>query len=232
MTSIDELGSLTTPALADACLRVGVEVRTAPEGLRQLIPGTRAAGEVLPVRHAGSVDVFFEAYERSRGGEVMVIDNGGRTDEGCIGDLTVIEAREAGLKGVVVWGHHRDTDELLALGLPVFTYGRMPLGPRGARPRQSDALTSARFGGFSVSSEDAVLADGDGAVFVPLARLEELVAAGQAIMKRERAQAAQAERGKSLREQMRFAEFLSRRERDPSYTFRQHLREVGGEIEE
>jgi regulator of RNase E activity RraA len=184
MTSIDELGSLTTPALADACRRVGVEVRTAPEGLRQLIPGTRAAGEVLPVRHAGSVDVFFEAYERSRGGEVMVIDNGGRTDEGCIGDLTVIEAREAGLKGVVVWGHHRDTDELLALGLPVFTYGRMR------------------------------------AVFVPLARLEELVAAGQAIMNRERAQAAQAEGGKSLREQMRFAEFLSRRERDPSYTFR------------
>jgi 4-hydroxy-4-methyl-2-oxoglutarate aldolase len=104
MTSIDELGTLTTPALADACLRVGVEVRTAPEGLQQLIPETRAAGSVLPVRHAGSVDVFFEAYERSGGGDVLVIDNEGRTDEGCIGDLTVIEAREAGLKGVVVWG--------------------------------------------------------------------------------------------------------------------------------
>jgi 4-hydroxy-4-methyl-2-oxoglutarate aldolase len=232
VSTIDELASLTTPALADACMRVGVEVRAAPSGLQQLLPGTRAGGPVIPVRHAGSVDVFFEAYERSRGGEVLVIDNEGRTDEGCIGDLTVIEAREAGLKGVVVWGCHRDTDELVALGLPVFTYGRIPLGPREARPRQSDALTSAPFGTFTVTAEDAVLADGDGAVFVPLERLEELVAAGQAIMKRERAQAAQAEEGKSLREQMRFAEFLTRRERDPSYTFRQHLREVGGEIEE
>jgi 4-hydroxy-4-methyl-2-oxoglutarate aldolase len=228
---MDDLATLTTAALADACLRVCVEVRAAPSGLHQLLPGTRAAGPVLPVRHAGSVDVFFEAYERSRGGEVLV-DDEGRSDEGCIGDLTVIEAREAGLKGVVVWGYHRDTDELMALGLPVFTYGRMPLGPREARPRQSDALTSARFGEFTVSSADAVLADGDGAVFVPLAHLEELVAAGQTIVKRERAQAAQAEGGKSLREQMRFAEFLSHRERDPSYTFRQHLREVGGEIEE
>jgi 4-hydroxy-4-methyl-2-oxoglutarate aldolase len=229
---MDELATLTTAALADACLRVGVEVRAAPSGLQQLLPGTRAGGPVLPVRHAGSVDVFFEAYERSRGGEVLVIDNDGRSDEGCIGDLTVIEAREAGLKGVVVWGYHRDTDELMALGLPVFTYGRMPLGPREARPRQSDALTSARFGEFTVSSADAVLADGDGAVFVPLARLEELVAAGQAIARRERAQAAQAQGGKSLREQMRFAEYLSRREREPSFTFRQHLREVGSEIEE
>jgi regulator of RNase E activity RraA len=187
---------------------------------------------VLPVRHAGSVDVFFEAYEQSQGGEVLVIDNEGRTDEGCIGDLTVIEAREAGLRGVVVWGAHRDTDELLAIGLPVFSYGRMPLGPQKARPRSNDALTSARFGPFTVTAEDVVLADADGAMFVPLARLEEVVETGRAIVERERGQAAQAEKGTSLREQMRFAEYLRRRTDDPSYTFRQHLREVGSEIEE
>lgn len=232
MTAISDLALLTSPALADACMRVGVEIRSAPSGLQQLLPGTKAAGPVLPVRHAGSVDVFFEAYEQSQGGEVLVIDNQGRTDEGCIGDLTVIEAREAGLSGVVVWGCHRDTDELLALGLPVFSYGRVPLGPREARPRPPDALTSARFGPFSVTANDAVLADADGAMFVPLARLEELVETGRIIIERERAQADRAAEGASLREQMRFADYLSRRARDPSYTFREHLREVGSEIEE
>jgi 4-hydroxy-4-methyl-2-oxoglutarate aldolase len=232
MTAISDLALLTSPALADACMRVGVEIRSAPSGLQQLLPGTKAAGPVLPVRHAGSVDIFFEAYEQSQGGEVLVIDNQGRTDEGCIGDLTVIEAREAGLSGVVVWGCHRDTDELLALGLPVFSYGRVPLGPREARPRPPDALTSARFGPFSVTADDAVLADADGAMFVPLARLEELVETGRTIIERERAQADRAAEGASLREQMRFADYLSRRARDPSYTFREHLREVGSEIEE
>lgn len=232
MSTIDELALLTTPALADACMRVGVDVRAAPSGIQQLLPGTRAAGPVLPVRHAGSVDVFFEAYEQSQGGEVMVIDNEGRTDEACIGDLTVIEARQAGLRGVMVWGCHRDTDELLALGLPVFSYGRVPLGPQKPRPRPNDALTSARFGAFSVTAQDAVLADADGAMFVPLARLEQLVEAGRAIMEQERAQAFRAEKGTSLRDQMRFAEYLSRRADDPSYTFRQHLRKVGSEIEE
>jgi regulator of RNase E activity RraA len=232
MTAISDLALLTSPALADACMRVGVEIRSAPSGLQQLLPGTKAAGPVLPVRHAGSVDIFFEAYEQSQGGEVLVIDNQGRTDEGCIGDLTVIEAREAGLSGVVVWGCHRDTDELLALGLPVFSYGRVPLGPREARPRPPDALTSARFGPFSVTADDAMLADADGAMFVPLARLEELVETGRTIIERERAQADRAAEGASLREQMRFADYLSRRARDPSYTFREHLREVGSEIEE
>jgi 4-hydroxy-4-methyl-2-oxoglutarate aldolase len=232
MTAISDLALLTSPALADACMRVGVEIRSAPSGVQQLLPGTKAAGPVLPVRHTGSVDIFFEAYEQSQGGEVLVIDNQGRTDEGCIGDLTVIEAREAGLSGVVVWGCHRDTDELLALGLPVFSYGRVPLGPREARPRPPDALTSARFGPFSVTANDAVLADADGAMFVPLARLEELVETGRTIIERERAQADRAAEGASLREQMRFADYLSRRARDPSYTFREHLREVGSEIEE
>jgi 4-hydroxy-4-methyl-2-oxoglutarate aldolase len=232
MPPIDDLATLTTPALADACLRLGVEIRAALPGLRPVIPGTRVAGLVLPVRHAGSVDVFLEAYEAARGGEVLVIDNAGRTDEACIGDLTVIEARLAGLAGVVLWGLHRDTDEVVELGLPVFTYGSFPVGPTEARLRADDALTSARFGPFAVTAEDAVLADPDGALFVPLAGLEDLVAAGRTIMDRERAQADRARAGTSLRAQMSFGDYLAKRAEDPSYTFRQHLREVGGEIEE
>lgn len=232
MPPVDDLLTLTTPALADACLRLGIEIRAAPPGLRPVIPGTRVAGPVLPVRHAGSVDVFLEAYEAAQGGEVLVIDNAGRTDEACIGDLTVIEARLTGLAGVVLWGLHRDTDEVVELGLPVFTYGSFPVGPTEARPGANDALSSARFGPFAVTAEDAVLADSDGALFVPLAGLEDLIAAGRTIMERERAQADRARDGSSLRAQMSFGDYLARRAEDPTYTFREHLREVGGEIEE
>jgi len=38
--------------------------------------------------------------------------------------------------------------------------------------------------------------------------------------------------GTSLREQVRFEEYIERREANPRWTFREHLRTVGGAIEE
>jgi 4-hydroxy-4-methyl-2-oxoglutarate aldolase len=38
--------------------------------------------------------------------------------------------------------------------------------------------------------------------------------------------------GTSLRRQLRVDQYLSRRRSEPRYTFRQHLREIGGAVEE
>lgn len=35
---------------------------------------------------------------------MLVIYNGGRLDEACVGDLAVVEAEAAGVVGLVVWG--------------------------------------------------------------------------------------------------------------------------------
>ena len=63
-------------------------------------------------------------------GDVLVVDNGGRLDEACVGDLVVLEAQAASLEGMVVWGLHRDTGDIRAIGLPVFSLGARPNGPR------------------------------------------------------------------------------------------------------
>ena len=224
--------SLGTAQIADALLRLGIRPDVAPAGLGPVVIGTKAAGRALPVRHAGSVDVFLEAFASATGGEILVVDNQGRTDEACIGDLTVMEAQAAGLGGILVWGLHRDTPELRDLGLPVFTMGATPVGPQRLDDTHPDALRSAFVGDVLVTRDEYVFADDDGAVFVRESHVEAVLAIALEIRATEEAQAGSIRAGTTLRDQLRFDEYLQRRARDPEYTFRIHLREFGGAIEE
>ncbi|NGY64963.1 RraA family protein [Lentzea sp. NEAU-D13] len=216
---------LTTAHLADACIRSGIPVRTVV--LTPVIPGTRTSGRVLPARHAGSVDVFLEAVERSQPGDVLVVDNDGRTDEACVGDLIVLEARAAGLAGVVIWGLHRDTQDIRAIGLPVFSLGANPTGPLSLRDRAPEALSTADIDQWTVTSDDVVFGDDDGVLFVPAADVDAVLAKAASIRDVERAQAERVRQGESLRGQLRFDEYLA-----SGLTFREHLRKIGGAVEE
>jgi regulator of RNase E activity RraA len=222
--------SLSTPLIADACLRLGLPIRAAPSGIRALLVRSRIAGRALPVRHYGSVDVFLEAMGMAHPGDVLVIDNGGRMDEGCIGDLTALEAHACGLASIVVWGYHRDTVELKQIGFPIFSYGTCPTGPQRLDLRDQNALVTARFGEFKV--EDVVFADADGVLFAPSQKVEELLSTANTIWQTERRQVEALQAGKKLRDQLRFDEYLAKRSADPDYPFRRHLREIGGAIEE
>ena len=224
---------LTTPHVADACLKQGVEVRCAPSDLRALsLAHCRFAGRVWPVRHYGSVDVFLEALESSAPGDVLVIDNGGRRDEACIGDLIALETKSAGLSGIVVWGLHRDSREIVTIGLPVFSLGACPTGPLRLDPREDQTFVSARVGPWAVGPDDMALGDENGVIFVPRARAEAVADSARAIRAKELAQARAMRRGISLRAQLRFSEYLAERNSNPKLTLRDHLRRVGGAIEE
>ena len=227
-----EFADLSTPLVADACIRTEVPLRLAPPGIAAVVPGSRLAGRALPARHYGSVDVFLEAFRRAEPGDVLVVDNGGRTDEACVGDLTVLEAESARLGGLVVWGLHRDTPELREIGFPVFSYGSYPPGPVRLDEQEPEALTSARFGPHVVSGDDVVFADDDGVLFVAAGRVEEVLEAARQIWHKEREQARRLQAGETLREQTAFDDYVARRAADPSYSFRQHLRRIGGAIEE
>jgi regulator of RNase E activity RraA len=224
--------TLTTAHLADACLRAQVPVRCAPARLHAVVAGSRLAGRVAPARHLGSVDIFLEALQGAAPGEVLVVDNGGRLDEACVGDLVALEAQAAGLEGLVIWGLHRDTADIQAIGLPVFSLGAIPTGPQRLDVRPHDALASATVGDWTVGREDVVLGDDDGVLFVPAARAVDLFTLAETIRDTERRQAERIRAGVSLRRQVQFDSYLAQRQRTPSLTFRDHLRAVGGAIEE
>lgn len=221
-----------TTAVVDVCLRLGEALRIAPSGLRPITEGMRVAGSVLPARHYGSVDVFLEAFEQAKPGDVVVIDNEGRLDEACIGDLTVLEAVTAKVAGILVWGLHRDAGELRRIRLPVFSYGSYPAGPTKLRRRPEEALQSARFGDATVVKGDFAVADDDGAVFVSAKNASPVLREAKAIARKERRQADEVRTGSTLRAQFQFHEYLERRRLEPDLTFREHLRRIGGEIEQ
>lgn len=224
--------ALTTAHLADGCLRARLAVRCAPAGTRAVVPGQRVSGRVLPARHAGSVDVFLEALGDAQPGDVLVVDNRGRLDESCVGDLVTAEAAAAGLDGIVIWGLHRDSAELREIGLPVFSLGSLSTGPLHLGDRAPDALLAATVGAWTVTTDDLVFGDDDGVLFVPAAHAEDVFRLAEGIRDTERRQAELIGKGTTLRDQVRFDAFLSRRAEDSSYTFRQHLRAEGGAVEE
>jgi regulator of RNase E activity RraA len=225
------LSQLSTPHLADACLSTGTPLRCGPAQLKPLAPGATCCGRVFPVRHVGSVDVFLEALENAQSGDVLVVDNGGRVDEACVGDLIAMEVQNAGVRGIVIWGLHRDSTQLLRIGLPLFSMGAIPVGPQRLDPLSPDCMYWARVGAWVVTAADYVACDDDGVIFLPGARLPEIIAAAADIAEKERCHAERMRAGVSFRDQTRFPEYLAMRERHPSLTFREYLKKVASTIE-
>lgn len=229
---IEQLRTLTAPHIADGCLRSGLPIRVAPPAIKPLTNGMTCVGRARPIRHLGSIDIFFEALEHADSGDVFVIDNGGRQDEACIGDIVALEAQAAGIVGFVIWGLHRDSKELSEIGFPIFSMGSLPTGPQRLHPRPVDVFAHAIVGNHTITEKDIVVADANGVIFLPEDRLEDIVAAATAYRETEARQLAAMQAGRTYRSQTRFAEYLEARQKDPSFGFRQHLKqiELAGEV--
>ena len=199
----EAFAGLPTPLVADACVRCGVPLRAAPPGIRAVVAGQGIAGRVLPVRHYGSVDVFLEAFRASTA-TCWSSTTAAALDEACVGDLAVLEARAAGVAGLVVEALHRDTPELAAIGLQVFSYSGYPAGPVPLDKQEPEALVTARFGPHLVSAGDMVFADDDGALFVAAERAEQVLVTAHQIWQTERDQARWIREGRALRQADRF----------------------------
>jgi len=228
----EQFSQLSTPMIADACVRLKLAVRSMPAGLTALIPGSKVAGQALPVKHYGSVDIFLEAMLQAKPGDILCIDDRGRNDQACIGDLTALEAECYGIAAMLVWGCHRDTDELVRIGLPIFSYGRHPSGPLKLETAEPKSIGLAELGSTTVESNDFVFIDSDGAVFVHKDHMSDVFTTAKQIYAAESKQAQLVRDGKNLHSQLMFDDYLKKRAVEPALTFREHLRALAKSIEE
>lgn len=150
--------------------------------------GSTSAG-ATPRRHLGTA-----AVEAAEPGDVIVIDNGGRTDSACWGGNLARAARAAGVAAIVADGAIRDRDECEEVGLPVFARRAVPTTARG-RIVELAWNVPVTVEGVTVRPGDVVVADGSGVVFVPGDRAAEVAEAAGLIVEKERLMAAEIDRG-------------------------------------
>jgi 4-hydroxy-4-methyl-2-oxoglutarate aldolase len=106
-------------------------------------------------------------------GDVLVASAGGFTGCAITGDLVLGMAKNSGAVGFVTDGCVRDLVGLRAVGLPAWSVGVTPNSPQRHRPGTIGHPIA--LAGHPVASGDIVIADLDGVVVVPQARIAQVL---------------------------------------------------------
>ncbi|MBD9616815.1 RraA family protein [Pseudomonas sp. PDM07] len=132
-------------------------------------------------------------------GDVVVIDNGGRTDCTVWGDIMTQYAGTRQIAATVIDGVCRDVNKALGDGYPIFSKGRfMRTGKDRVQVQSVNQPVS--IGTARVCPRDIVVADANGVVIVPRARAAEVAACARQIESVEADIRALIAQGKTLKE--------------------------------
>lgn len=183
---IAALNTISTATLTHQLQMRGIR-STFMSGLKPLHPAMRMVGRARTLRYVAlredlqrqfgaGVNAQKRIVEKTEPGDVLVIEARGVADAATIGDIFATRLFALGGVGIVTDGALRDTPAIAAIGGPVYhlashgaTFGRqhMPFST-------DDAITCA---GVFVVPGDVVVGDGEGAVVIPAALVEEVVSA-------------------------------------------------------
>ena len=156
----------------------------AMSGLVSYCGNVKVAGRALVVRTiAGDWAKPVEAIDKAKKGEIIVIDNGGRTDVAPWGELATWSCVSKGVAGVVIDGAVRDIDGIKETGVAMFAKAVCPNAgePKGFGEIGAEIVCC----GQNVRNGDWIVADESGVVVVPKERAYEVARRALEIHKNE-----------------------------------------------
>ncbi|HZQ49798.1 MAG TPA: RraA family protein [Candidatus Dormibacteraeota bacterium] len=112
-------------------------------------------------------------------GKVLVVAGGSRSRAACMGGNVARELADAGVVAVVTDAPVRDSAEIAALGLAVWSRGLTPIRP--GKSGGGEVGGQVELAGVRVRPGDWVIADDDGIVVWPQERLDELTSRASAL---------------------------------------------------
>ncbi|UZE25611.1 RraA family protein [Pseudomonas sp. B21-056] len=192
---------LDTPGVSDALDKLGLPgqcLGVAPlDNYSKVIVGPAFTVQYVSASvPPGTVGDFIEDVAP---GDVVVIDNGGRTDCTVWGDIMTQYAGTRQIAATVIDGVCRDVNKALGDGYPIFSKGRfMRTGKDRVQVQSVNQPVS--IGAARVCARDIVVADANGVVVVPRARAAEVAACARQIESVEADIRALISQGKTLKE--------------------------------
>jgi len=176
----------TSPELTAELARLGAATVYEASGrkglvdvdLRPLVAGSRACGPARTVR-CGQDDnlMVHAAMARVQPGEVLVLTMPEPAPVALIGDLLVTQAQVQGAVAILNDAAVRDSEELVALGLPIWTRWIRSRGATKIAVGELDVPVVV--GGQLIRPGDLVVLDADGATVVARERAEDVLAASR-----------------------------------------------------
>jgi len=143
--------------------------------IKAIAPGRRLCGPAFTVAcHPRDNLMLHKALEMAQPGDILVVTTGGSYDSGYLGGLMATSAIARRLGGLAIDGCIRDSEEIIAMGFPVFCRGFCIYGTS-----KSVLVTINHplvFGGAIINPGDLIVGDNDGLVMVELNRGAEVLA--------------------------------------------------------
>jgi 4-hydroxy-4-methyl-2-oxoglutarate aldolase len=171
---------VSTCNVSDACDRLGINGSV--KGVLPLFPCAKIVGHAATLKltkadgkiKSSPVEGTLNAISAGGAGAVLVIDGRENPEVNCYGGIAGATTKNTGFAGCVGDGVMRDVDEYKGYGLPVYGKGIVNQSIRG-RSVCAGYDIPVHVGGVDVMPNDLVIADDNGVVIVPRARVAEVL---------------------------------------------------------
>lgn len=197
---VDKFKELDVCCVSDAMDRLGIPCGL--EGIKAVVPVDTMCGTAFTVHYVpcgmtkGTVGDFLDDVHP---GQIVVIDNAGRTNCTVWGDLMSISATNRGIGGTIIDGVCRDLPVVKRLKYKIFTKGHYMV--TGKDRVEVDAVNiPVSVSGIQIKPGDIILGDDTGVIAIPLEVAERVLLVALEIAEKEAKIEEGLDGGLSLRE--------------------------------
>ncbi|KAI2995935.1 demethylmenaquinone methyltransferase family protein [Aspergillus phoenicis ATCC 13157] len=218
-TILKRLSALDTNTVSDAL--DFLDLKGATYGLRPLWDCPKIVGRASTVKVGPKTDtaptthLLTPVIDAVTTNDRILVISGGTEGISCWGDIIANASKKKGIRGTIIDGMSRDIDGSKGVNYPVYGRGVTMISARN-RLVQLESGTPLQVRGVTVNQDDYVIADICGTVFVPAARIEEVLDLGERIDRRQNRMVQAVRAGNPVSEVMHDKQFEAIRSSDES----------------